>query len=55
MGLFLKALNFTILFITLVILLASAGIHIFSNSLFTPFGALFFFLAFWNEFEMIYL
>ncbi|MCR4368852.1 MAG: hypothetical protein NUV67_03020 [archaeon] len=52
---FLRALNLSIVFFAATLLLAAAGIKIFSDSLFTLFGALFFFIAFWNEFEMMYL
>lgn len=55
MGNFLKALNFSIFFICLALLLQAAGLAIFSEALFTPFGLFFFFVAFLNEIHMIYL
>ncbi|MBI4210861.1 MAG: hypothetical protein HY544_05130 [Candidatus Diapherotrites archaeon] len=55
MGFFLKALNLTIAFFSLAVLLQSIGFGMFSDAMFTPFGVLFFFAAFWNEMNMIYL
>lgn len=55
MGNFLRALNFSIFSITIALVIESMGWQIFSEALFTPFGALFFFLAFLNEINMVYL
>ncbi len=55
MGNFLRALNFSIIFLSIALALDAAGVGIFSEALFSPFGVLFFFLAFLNEINMIYL
>jgi len=55
MGVFMKALNFSVFFLTFTFLLEVLGISIFSSVLFTPFGMLFLFLSFLNETAMISL
>ena len=50
-----KIVQFCIAFISMVLLLEAMGISLFSKVLFTPFGCLFFFVAFLNEFHMISL
>ena len=54
MGIFTKAINLTIMFFAAALALEAAGINIFSGQLFTPVGALLFFIALLNEFGMIY-
>ena len=54
MGIFTKAVNFTIIFFALAITLEAAGISIFSGQLFTPLGVLLFFISLVNELGMIY-
>ncbi len=55
MGVFTKAVNLTVIFFSAAMALEAAGINMFSGQLFTPFGALFFFIAFLNELGMVYL
>jgi len=55
MGVFAKAVNFTVAFFSIALTMEAAGISLFSSQLFTTFGAGFFFLAFLNEIALIYL
>lgn len=50
-----RVIKFSMFFFLAAFLLEVAGISIFSDSLFSGFGALFFFFAFLNEFSMIAL
>lgn len=53
MRVFFRTLKFCMAFFLAAILLEAAGFGLFSASLFTVFGFLFFFAAFFNEFSMI--
>ena len=55
MGVFIKAVNLMLLVFPVSLIADAGGLHLFSEALFTPFGALFFFLVFLNELSLIYL
>ena len=55
LGVITKAIYLTLIAIPLAMLSGAAGIHIFSDALLSPFGALFFFLVFLNELSLVYL